>query len=792
MARNTKIQFRRGTESEWTISGASLAPGELGYEVDTGRFKIGQSGISLWSMLPYAGGSTLLSSTGIGFIFNESANAYNLYSYITGINGGQDGITFQTFPLSGLLNNTNASGTYYRIGLSTKLENFHNLNTNGIVVQSGNNFFGRSLSSENNINITNANGIDGNPTIGLSSALINVNSITASGTNPIVSGFNINSPSGNFTNGLTINNTSVVLASRNINTATGITGGGNLGSDLSLGLTGQAQKFHELNAQGFIVRDGSSNIVTRGLDAGSNINITNSSGISVNPSISLKPVLTDIDYIIATGTGTHSSFQYLDVSNLYISDNIDIALTAAIIARGPVLFEGNQFIVNGSGIFTSGLFVGPSGSPTGVSLVGHTHVSNDITDFCDGVAECVSTAFVASTGIQLNYNGSDTLSIALSGQAFELHKFNQNGILVRTAQDTFAARTISASGSNILVGSGNGVDGNPIIGLNPNLSVTSINTTNSVTVGQNLTIQGNLVVNGDTVTTNVETIVIEDPSIKLGQPSGNFNPSDVKDRGIEFVYPTGVNATAVTGFFGYDYSADAFVFLDHATNNNGVYSGIASTINVGGIYSSGPISGTILTSTVSSPTAPIAVSSTGLVNNLNSDLLDGQHGSYYRNWGSLTGIPQPTYSVTLTGNVTGSASATVGVGSEVSLSINTTLVGGVALGDETTGQYAKTISVNGTGLSVTSPNSSGTEYTITSNATPSNVTGTIIARDNNGNFFANQINVSSISGNINIPHPTGATNPTPTYGSTSISGTMGSLGNPDTYLFNFVIDGGTP
>lgn len=127
MPRNTKILLRRGMANQW--SGNSLDIGEIGYEIDTGRFKIGKSGTlgTSWDDLPYAGGSALVSETGVGLIFNQSQNAYKLYSYITGV-AGQEGITFETLPLSGLLNNTSASGTYYKIGISTKLENFHDSN----------------------------------------------------------------------------------------------------------------------------------------------------------------------------------------------------------------------------------------------------------------------------------------------------------------------------------------------------------------------------------------------------------------------------------------------------------------------------------------------------------------------------------------------------------------------------------------------------------------------------------------------------------------------------------------
>jgi hypothetical protein len=189
MPRNTKIQLRRGTAAEWLAGGlAALDVGEIGYEIDTGRFKIGKSGVSLWSQLPYAGGSTLTANSGIGLVFDTAANAYSLYSIITGVNGGQDGISFSTFPLSDLV--PSASGSGYRISLSSKLENFHDLNTNGIVVQSGSNFFGRSLSSGNNINITNGNGVADNPIIGLSASLTGMSSISG------VNNFTIASHSG--------------------------------------------------------------------------------------------------------------------------------------------------------------------------------------------------------------------------------------------------------------------------------------------------------------------------------------------------------------------------------------------------------------------------------------------------------------------------------------------------------------------------------------------------------------------------------------------------------------------
>ncbi|WP_122817468.1 hyaluronate lyase N-terminal domain-containing protein [Nocardioides pantholopis] len=48
----TRIQHRRGTTAEWTAADPVLAAGELGFETDTGRHKIGE-GTARWSTLPY-------------------------------------------------------------------------------------------------------------------------------------------------------------------------------------------------------------------------------------------------------------------------------------------------------------------------------------------------------------------------------------------------------------------------------------------------------------------------------------------------------------------------------------------------------------------------------------------------------------------------------------------------------------------------------------------------------------------------------------------------------------------
>lgn len=57
MAVQTQIQVRRGTAATWTSTNPTLAAGELGFETDTGKFKIG-TGSTAWTALSYAGGGS--------------------------------------------------------------------------------------------------------------------------------------------------------------------------------------------------------------------------------------------------------------------------------------------------------------------------------------------------------------------------------------------------------------------------------------------------------------------------------------------------------------------------------------------------------------------------------------------------------------------------------------------------------------------------------------------------------------------------------------------------------------
>jgi hypothetical protein len=77
----TKIQVRRGTAAQWTASTTPLDEGEIGYETDTGKYKIGRKsgGTAIaWNSLGYAvsgGNSTLANALTVsgGLVFTSGS-----------------------------------------------------------------------------------------------------------------------------------------------------------------------------------------------------------------------------------------------------------------------------------------------------------------------------------------------------------------------------------------------------------------------------------------------------------------------------------------------------------------------------------------------------------------------------------------------------------------------------------------------------------------------------------------------------------------------------------------------
>jgi hypothetical protein len=108
-----------------------------------------------------------------------------------------------------------------------------------------------------------------------------------------------------------------VRADRNVSTNNGLTGGGNLTADRTLGLTGQALAVHNLATNGLIARTGAGTVAGRTVTAGTGITVANGDGVSGNPTItnSAPHIATNLGItagttagpIVTSSTGTNAT-----------------------------------------------------------------------------------------------------------------------------------------------------------------------------------------------------------------------------------------------------------------------------------------------------------------------------------------------------------------------------------------------------------------------------------------------------------------------------------------------------
>jgi len=193
-------------------------------------------------------------------------------------------------------------------------------------------------------------------------------------------------------------------------------------------------------------------------------------------------------------------------------------------------------------------------------------------------------------------------------------------------------------------------------------------------------------------------------------------------------------STRSTGAFT-TLGANSTVSFDTTTNNQSytntgagtitIDSGATGSINNMTIGAVEEATGrfTTVTSTIAQGTAPLTVTSTTVVANLQAATAAKWHTAR---------------TLTISGYVSGSGS--IDGSGDVTIS-TTAATDAVTLGESTIGQYASTVAVSGNGLTATTPNAdNGTAYTITSNATSANTPGTVVYREAvTGNFSAGTI-----------------------------------------------------
>lgn len=140
----------------------------------------------------------------------------------------------------------------------------------GVVVRTGaDTFVGRAIVSGDGIAVTNGTAVSGNPSIAV--------------------------------------DTTVVRTSRSVSAGTGLTGGGNLGADRTLSLTGQALALHNLATNGMVARTGSGTVAARTITQGTGIALTNGDGVSGNPTVALTGQALQLHNVSGVGFFTRAT-----------------------------------------------------------------------------------------------------------------------------------------------------------------------------------------------------------------------------------------------------------------------------------------------------------------------------------------------------------------------------------------------------------------------------------------------------------------------------------------------------
>lgn len=434
--------------------------------------------------------------------------------------------------------------------------------------------------------------------------------------------------------------------------------------------------------------------------------------------------------VVVDGNKDISSFR-----NLTATDTIN-ATTFSGNLVGDVTSDSVD--INGGSI--DGVIIGAnsaaaiSGTSINASVGFFGNLSGDVTGNADTASQVKTQSTATNTDFYLTFvdsnNGSPTAETVYTDSAIKYNPSTDTLTVTNIAGNIDSASTVSTettdSGTHYLtfVDSDNSTAANETVRTDGdlsydastntlsagNVSVTGLISTNTLNTTGSVQIGGDLTVAGTTTTVNSTVVDIGDNIIRV-------NTSGLATGGIEVKDAS-------------NSSYKQFVW----NNGNTRWELGAEDLQVDQLIS-----------TVASPTPPLVVTSSGLVTNLNADLLDNHHGSYYLDWNNTTNLPDPVITVGLNGDVVGTGTYTwTDLNGDPSITFNTTIQpDSVALGTDTTGQYASTITVTGSGLTGTTANASdGTAYTINSNATPANTPNAIVIRDSNGNFSAGTISAT--------------------------------------------------
>jgi hypothetical protein len=408
--------------------------------------------------------------------------------------------------------------------------------------------------------------------------------------------------------------------------------------------------------------------------------------------------------------------------------NADISASAGIeLSKLATSTAGNIIVYNASGV------------PTAVAESGDVTISDTgVTAIASGVivdADVNASAAIAHSKLANASPGQVLLGTTTTGAVTATTISGDITIdgagVVTIAANSVALGTDTTGNyvNDITAGTGITVTHTPAEGSSPTIAIgQAVGTSSSVTFARvettgDLIVGGDLSVHGTLTTINETVLAIEDTFIFLNDGSTITNP----DLGWVGNYNDGTYRHA--GLFR-DATDGKFKFFDSYEPEP------ADPINTGhASYSAAPVVAEVFESTIATGTAPLSVSSSTVVTNLNADKLDGQDGSYYApvNNASFTG----TFSAP-SGTIT---STMIADGTIVNADINASA--GIALSKLATSTAGNIIVYNSSGVP-TSVTETG-DVTISDTGVTAIASGVIVNADVNASAAIDYSKLANIT-----------------------------------------------
>jgi hypothetical protein len=392
---------------------------------------------------------------------------------------------------------------------------------------------------------------------------------------------------------------------------------------VGIGTTNPTSRLHIIGdalVTGVVTATAFNGNINAGIGTITNLSGTNVSYSGVGTIGTLDVNSADIDNL---NTINISNSGIITTSNLVVNDEFDVYATDStfhdnVVIQGNLTVNGTQVILN-----VDDKFIKDKQIVLGFST------TNDVDD---------TTANGGGFGIA-STEGSPLVCLQCTGINTLPSTYKQ---LIWTKANTFGAGTTDAFLFNYAVGIGSTLVPNGVRLSVGGVKITDsdVNATTFTGSGANLTS-----LNASQLTTGTV------PDARL---SGTYTGISINTTGI-------ITATSFTG------SGANLTTLNASNISSGTLNNarLPSNISISGISTASRF-----VSTVSTGTAPLTVSSSTLVTNLNADLLDGQQGSYYLDTSSTA--------QTKTGNLTVNGILTLGAsGPTNALNLNNNNIIGV-------------------------------------------------------------------------------------------------------------------